>query len=124
MENRSSRHIRTLVIQMAVRGLSANQIAYALISMMARSTAFQAEAGYIDARPHLLDRRNLLAPHGRTIQLGHFRRIHQGLSAGGCPLLPVSAERGPSQKRCVWPDSRDSNSQIGDSNHALRTRRL
>ncbi|QOZ69828.1 hypothetical protein WN72_28570 [Bradyrhizobium arachidis] len=38
--------------------------------MMARSTALQTEAGYIDARPHLPDRRNLLAPHGRTIHLG------------------------------------------------------
>ncbi|MCK1394551.1 DsbA family protein [Bradyrhizobium sp. 1] len=27
------------------------------------------------------------------------------------------------QKRCVWPDSRDSSSQTGGSNHALRTRR-
>ncbi|QOZ68745.1 hypothetical protein WN72_22250 [Bradyrhizobium arachidis] len=38
--------------------------------MMARSTALQTEAGYIDARPHLPDRRNLLAPHGRTIHQG------------------------------------------------------
>ena len=28
----------------------------------------QSETGYIDARPHHPDRRNLLAPHGRTIQ--------------------------------------------------------
>jgi hypothetical protein len=27
----------------------------------------QSEAGYIDARPYLLDRRKPLAPHGRTI---------------------------------------------------------
>src|SRR6266404_807070 len=33
------------------RGLSANEIARALISMMARSTALQSKAGYIDARP-------------------------------------------------------------------------
>ena len=38
MEDRSSRRMRTLVTQMApVRGLSANQIAGALISMMARN---------------------------------------------------------------------------------------
>src|SRR5262249_27151842 len=35
-----------------VRGLSANETAGALISMMARSkTTLQSEAGYIDARP-------------------------------------------------------------------------
>ena len=33
------------------RGLSANEIAGALISMMARSTTLQRKAGYIDARP-------------------------------------------------------------------------
>jgi hypothetical protein len=33
------------------RGRSANQIARALISMMARSNELQSEAGYIDARP-------------------------------------------------------------------------
>jgi hypothetical protein len=38
MEDRSSRRMRTLVTQMAVRGLSGNEIACALISMMARST--------------------------------------------------------------------------------------
>jgi hypothetical protein len=38
MEDRSSRRMRTLVTQMANRGLSANENARALISMMARST--------------------------------------------------------------------------------------
>jgi hypothetical protein len=38
MEDRSSRRMRTLVTPLACRGLSANQIACALISMMARST--------------------------------------------------------------------------------------
>ena len=37
MEVRSSRRMRTLVTQMAHRGLSANENARALISMMARS---------------------------------------------------------------------------------------
>jgi hypothetical protein len=39
MEDRSSRRMRTLVTQMTGRGLSGNEIAGALISMMARSTA-------------------------------------------------------------------------------------
>jgi hypothetical protein len=30
----------------------------------------QSEAGYIDARPYLPDRRKPLATHGRTIHLG------------------------------------------------------
>jgi hypothetical protein len=38
MEDRSSRRMRTLVTRKARRGLSANEIACALISMMARST--------------------------------------------------------------------------------------
>ncbi len=38
MEVRSSQRMRTLVTQMAHRGLSANEIARALIPMMARST--------------------------------------------------------------------------------------
>jgi hypothetical protein len=37
MEDRSSRRLRTLVTLMASSGLSANEIAGALISMMARS---------------------------------------------------------------------------------------
>ena len=51
MEVRSSERVRTLVTQMARRGLSVNEIARALISMMARSKTLQSEAGYIDARP-------------------------------------------------------------------------
>ena len=38
MEDRSSRRLRTLVTQMARRGLSANEVAGALISMTAGST--------------------------------------------------------------------------------------
>jgi len=38
MEDRSSRRVRTLVTRKARRGLSADEIACALISMMARST--------------------------------------------------------------------------------------
>ena len=55
---------------MACRGLSANEIDRALISMVARSnTPLQSEAGYIDARPKTRSTK-LLATHGRTIQLG------------------------------------------------------
>ena len=60
MEVRYSRRMRTLVTQMAHRGLSPNELARALISMLARSTTLQSEAGYIDARPLPPDRRTLL----------------------------------------------------------------
>src|SRR3954471_15592165 len=50
MEIRSSRRFRTLVTQMVLRGLSANEVAGALIPMMARSETLQSKAGYIDAR--------------------------------------------------------------------------
>jgi hypothetical protein len=70
MEVRSSRRVRTLVTQMAPRGLSANEIARALISMMARSTASNQRPDTLmqDRLPPAL--RNLLATHGRTIHLG------------------------------------------------------
>jgi hypothetical protein len=60
MEVRSSRRVRTRP-KWPVRGLSGNEIARALISMMARSTyTLHAKAGYIDARPHQPGRGNLL----------------------------------------------------------------
>ena len=67
MEVRSSRRVRTLVTQMARSGLSANEIAPALIPMMVRSETLQSKAGYIDARPLPPYRQNSLATHGRTI---------------------------------------------------------
>ena len=83
MEDRSSRRVRTLVTPTARRGLSANKIACALISMMARSTTRS------NQRPDTLmqdrslpDRRNSLATHGRTIHLGH-----QCSHAPGRPVL-------------------------------------
>src|SRR5262245_20175578 len=54
MEKRSSRRIRTLLALFAGRGMGSYQIGCARISMMARSTALQSEAGYIDARPQIL----------------------------------------------------------------------
>jgi len=73
MEVRSSRRVRTLVTQMARSGLSTNEIALALIPMMARSKTLQSKAGYIDARPLPPYPRNSLATHGRTIHLGQKR---------------------------------------------------
>ena len=72
---RSSRRDRTLVTQMALRGLSGKKIERALISIVARSNEpLQSEAGYIDARPKAKSTK-LLATHGRTIHWGHPRRM-------------------------------------------------
>src|SRR6266566_8991587 len=71
MEDRSSRRMRTLVTLLAQRGLSANEVARALISMVARSTTRS------NQRPDTLmqdrsppTRQKPLATHGRTIHLG------------------------------------------------------
>src|SRR6478609_4393261 len=89
MEIRSSRRLRTLVTQMARSGLSANEIARALIPMMARSETLQSKAGYIDARPLPPYRRNSLATHGRTIHWVISRR--QGHKSQS-PLYPPKAD--------------------------------
>src|SRR6266581_329584 len=73
-----------------VRGLSANENARALISIMARST------NRSNQRPDTLmqDRlppaqRNLLATHGRTIHVGHRKRSRQHKDNGRSnPLAP------------------------------------
>jgi hypothetical protein len=85
MEVRSSRRVRTLVTQMAPRGLSANEIARALISMMARSTASNQRPDTLmqDRLPPAL--RNLLATHGRTIHSGHSRRFDRTTATSGLP---------------------------------------
>jgi len=77
MEVRSSRHVRTLVTRLAPRGLSANEVARALISMMARSTMLQSKAGYIDARPLTASSTRTLATHGRTIHAGQKPTLRQ-----------------------------------------------
>src|SRR5262249_44232517 len=82
MEDRSSRRMRALVTQMAAGGLSANEIARALISMMARSTkTLQSKAGYIDARPHIPQLEEVLlqptaGPYIWVIFVGSARSRH------------------------------------------------
>jgi hypothetical protein len=64
----------------------------ALISMMVRSNdELQSETGYIDARPHHTDRRNLLALHGRTIHRGHERPWGTFLCLSAYPLKTDSS---------------------------------
>src|SRR3954453_2719046 len=90
MEVRSSRRVRTLVTQMAPRGLSANEIARALISMMARSTASNQRPDTLmqDRLPPAL--RNLLATHGRTIHPGQTEK-----NSGRANVFRVAPESGP-----------------------------
>ena len=78
MEVRSSRRMRTLVTQMAHRGLSANEIARALISMMARSATLQSKAGYIDARPLTANSTKFSCDARPDHTLGHSRAAFTG----------------------------------------------
>src|SRR5260370_21110941 len=84
MEDRSSRRVRALVTRMAQSVLSANEVASALISMVARSTTRS------NQRPDTLmqdrsppSRRKPLATHGRT--------IHKGQSLHFCDVRTKSA---------------------------------
>ena len=78
MEDRSSRRMRTLVTRMAHWGLSADEIAGALISMIARSAtnSNQRPDTLMQDRPRPT-RRKPLAAHGRAIHLGHLRKSPQ-----------------------------------------------
>jgi hypothetical protein len=91
MEVRSSRRVRTLVTQMAPRCLSANEIARALISMMARSTASNQRPDTLmqDRLPPAL--RNLLATHGRTIHWVILDRVETAASPA-MSAVPPKAE--------------------------------
>jgi hypothetical protein len=71
MEDRSSRRVRTLVTRKARRGPSANEIACALISMMARSTCSNQRPNTLMQDRISQRRPKPLAPHGRTIHSGH-----------------------------------------------------
>ena len=90
MEDRSSRRVRTLVTLTARRGLSANRIACALISMMARSTCSNRKPNTLTQDRINQRRPKPLAPRGRTIHLGHERRPLQQAVAYRFPLCPVS----------------------------------
>ena len=72
MEERSHRHILNLVTQMAVIGLSGNEIGCALIPMMARNRSSTLRPNTLthDQHHHLEIR---LATHGRSIHKGQNR---------------------------------------------------
>jgi hypothetical protein len=105
MEDRSSRRMRTLVTQMArSRPVRESDRRRADIHDGPEHNALQPEAGYIDARPYLPDRRNPLATHGRTIHLGQSEKssvrvyvFRFALELGHCstqPALRVCADTG------------------------------
>ena len=79
--------------------------------MMARSTTLQHKAGYIDARPptRQLFKIFLLRTAGPYIWV-----ILDDFSGGGRLAdirFDLEATNPVSQKRCIWPDAHDSNSQ-------------
>ena len=88
MEDRSSRRVRTLVTQKARRGLSAIEIACALISMMARSTCSNQRPNTLMQDRISQRRPKPLAPHGRTIHLGQSRPNWAVLAMSG--LRPIA----------------------------------
>src|ERR1700740_1079678 len=97
MGERSRRRVRDLVTQLAFEGLSENEIGRAPISMMARSHLLHARAGYRSARPTTVPKIQL-ATHGRSIQLGHFRRIHRRFRMVDVRFCAVRPEaRAPAQ---------------------------
>ena len=104
MEIRSSRRLRTLVTQMALRGLSANEIAGALIPMMARARrSNQRPDTLMQDRYRQLDEILLLRTAGPYIGSqadipplwGHVRytpKRGQTRRRSVCPLMPLPAQ--------------------------------
>ena len=90
MEVRSSRRMRTLVTDWPVRRLSGNQIARALISMMAEDNMLQSEAGDINGRPLTTISTKTLCTHGRTIHWVIRDRVHP--AAGQSARPPIATE--------------------------------
>src|SRR4029453_11736033 len=106
MEDRSSRRPRTLVTLMAQRGLTANELSGALISMMARSTRF-------NQRPDTLmqDRHRQFAEpscdarpdhtYGSNSDVGSRSRW-AGLTSESGPLLMAHVCLSRRSKRIRW----------------------
>ena len=68
----------------------------------------QSEAGYINARPHLPDRRKPLATHGRTIHAGQNRKSSMRANVFRC-----SPNNGHRQDTSVCPFRADFVAEIG-----------
>ena len=87
MEDRSSRRMRTLVTQHGpVEACPLNEVARALISMMARSRTLQQKAGYIDARPHTANSTKFSCNARPDHTLG---QLGLGPKSRSCPLSPL-----------------------------------
>src|SRR6266404_1121158 len=84
MEDRSSRR-RANPGDKARRGLSANEIACALISMMARSTCSNQRPNTLMQDRISQRRPKPLAPHGRTIHKGQSRHFDRCPATSGLP---------------------------------------
>src|ERR1700739_2174035 len=102
---RSRRRVRDLVTQLAFEGLSQNEIGRARISMMARSDLLHARAGYRSARPVAATLKIRLAPHGRSIQMGHSRRFDRTSTMSGLP--PNNRHSDERWFSSIWPPGAD-----------------
>ena len=87
MEERSSRRVRDLVTQLAVEGLSENEIGRARISMMARSDLLHARAGYRSARPVTPTLKDLACNARPVHTVGSFTSVWRHVHDFRCTLL-------------------------------------
>ena len=75
MEKRSRRRIRDLVTHMACQGLSQNEIGCVRVSMMARGGTAPSKGRIQKRKTNSSIAHIRLATHGRSIQMGHLRRL-------------------------------------------------
>jgi hypothetical protein len=117
MEDRSFRRLRTLVTQMASCGLSGNEIAHALTSMMAGSSALitgrtlmqdhirQIDEPSCDAPPdHTLGHARHFLPCPRQVCLSSKTRRESGHSGSAalCHVWTAPGWQGQSSRRRAW----------------------
>src|SRR5262245_45869133 len=102
MENWSSRRIRELTPEIALRGMAANKIGCARISMMVRSTSSK-------ARPDTLVQDRTpgspfsLATHGGSIHFGGEADMHGRVASLVSTLLTRTGHRRIEIPRCTGP---------------------
>ena len=91
MEKRSHRHVRDLVAHAALRGLDANEIGCARISMMARSNTLHSKGRIQMSETNDLQISHIrLATHGRSIQMCQNRtNVLQQTQGRPVPLEPA-----------------------------------
>ena len=79
-----------MATHLAFQGLAENEIGCARISIVAKSTNALFTGRIRSARPIPSIAHFRLATHGRSIQMGHLRRVRSTRFSGVCPVLPES----------------------------------